>query len=329
MRTHLSTHAFPLVLASLLLHAPVAFAGALVLSPRHEPGDRYALVIETASETEAVTKRAGVEPFRERVEQVYRAEVEVLEVDAEGRAIRERHERVRLTGARGGETGSLFGEDVGYEVERDEHGRIRIHAEAAAESARIERVVVPLLENRLAHSLGAALLEPGGRVEVGASWTLSKPLARRLLRGADVRVVRFDGEPTAVLRPHASNADLVSLHYTIPVARFELRDMPGHTRTTRSRARFEGRVDLAADGAGGLVSHHATLELRMSGTVDPGGVAAPFGWSLARSERSSERTRALEPVGRENAAAAGRQTASVTGRESAPASAAAVDFIAP
>jgi len=108
MRTHLSTHAFPLVLASLLLHAPVAFAGALVLSPRHEPGDRYALVIETASETEAVTKRAGVEPFRERVEQVYRAQVEVLEVDAEGRAIRERHERVRLTGARGGETGNLI-----------------------------------------------------------------------------------------------------------------------------------------------------------------------------------------------------------------------------
>ena len=294
MRPHPSIRALLLAGVSLLLLGASTPDPGAVLSARHRPGDRYALVLETATVTEARSNRSGVEPFHERVEQVYRADVEVLEVDAAGRPVRERHEHVRVTGARGAEKASLFEGDVHYEVERRDGG-VRIRLEEPGESDAVERIVTPLLEVRLGGRLGAELLDPGREVAMGEPWGLSERLARRLLRADDLRAVRFDGEPTAVLRPHPSDAALVSLHYTIPVASFELRDLPANGRASRSRARVEGRIDLAPD-ASWPVAHETTFELHVAGAVDTRGAARPFGWSLDRSERSIERIRVLDRV---------------------------------
>jgi hypothetical protein len=284
---------FPLA-ATLCVLAAAAAADAreIVLSPRYEPGDRYALALETTTETEALARTAGVEPFRERVAVVYRAEVEVLAVDAAGRPTRERHERVRVSASRGGEEGSLLADAGPYEVSRDQDGRVAISVADSRRSAPIERIVAPLLEDQLEHSPSASLLDPGREVEVGETWELSKSAARQLLRRSGVRTVRFEDAPTAVLRSHEDDPARLSLHYRIPVSRCEPREMPKNARAASSRALVAGRVDFPADGHGPL-AHVATLELEMHGSTVSGGVPASRGWSLERSERSSQRTRVL------------------------------------
>ena len=311
MQNRSSTRALLFVGSLLLTLVPAARAQELVLSPHYQPGDRYALVLETTVETEASARRGDVDPFRERVDTVYRADVEVLDVDAEGSPTRERHEDVRVTRSRGDESASLFVEGARLDVERDARGHLRVRTQDGRRSESIERIVAPLLEARIEHSLGAELVDPARTVDLGERWELSRSLARRLLLESGVRTVRFDGPPTAELRPDASDPSRVSLHYRIPVARCEPTHLPDGTLPSRSRAILEGHVDFASDHLGWPVAHVASLELSMRGTVHEPGVAPSWAWSLDRSDRTVERTRPLARVARANGRADGPVPASL------------------
>jgi len=276
--------ALGLVLAAGLWLAGDARAQELRLAPRWQPGDAYTLSLHDTTETEASARRR--EALSERVELAYRADVEVLEVDAAGRPVREWHERVRLTAERPDGEATLFAGDASFEVRRDGRGGVRLFAVDGPVARGVERVVAPLLESHLAHGLVPALLDPGRPVGPGDRWEIPEAVARRLLRASDVRAVEVDGAPTATLRPDPDDPGLVSVHYRIPVARAEADAMPENLHTSRSSAVVEGRIDLAAAGP---VAHESTLLFTMDGVVRKPGVAAPFPWSLERSERTVER----------------------------------------
>ncbi|MGH7337914.1 MAG: hypothetical protein ACREI7_10065, partial [Myxococcota bacterium] len=66
-------------LAALILPGIAAAADEVVLRPRYEVGDRYALALVTDTKTRVDARGTARNAFRERVELRYRAQVEVLE----------------------------------------------------------------------------------------------------------------------------------------------------------------------------------------------------------------------------------------------------------
>jgi len=288
----------PRALAAVLLlaalgPAPGALAEELRLEPGRAPGDAYVLSLRATTRTEAEALTSEGRSFREEVQIEYRATVTVLEVDAQGRPRRERHADVRMTFERPDGRGSLFAEEVGYEVRREPGGELRILAGGERVDPRIEEVVAPLLERQLGHTGLPALVDPGRAVEVGESWELDPARARSFLRERGVRVLEPAGPATASLERDAADGGLV-IAYRVPVGWFELPEMPEGVRASESEATLEGRLQLAEEPGSGLREHSSTLDLRLHGSVSRPGSGRPLAWSLRRRQDSQQRVHELE-----------------------------------
>lgn len=283
------------LVASLLLLASAASAGAPTLVARHRVGDAFALSLTATTDTDTLSGGPRGGRGREDVTLAYEATVTVLAVDADGRPLRERHEQVRLTSERPDGTGSLFPPGATFEVERTPRGALHVFAGERRLDRNIEEIVADLLANRIEHGLLPALLDPGRPIAPGESWALDRGLAKRLLREQGLRVVSFGDEPaTAQLVGDAEDAGPRRLRYRIPVRWFELAHMPSGARTARSAATLEGELVLAPDGH--ARSHAAQLVVRMNGVVVKTGVAKAASWRLETSRTTAQRTEPLQHV---------------------------------
>lgn len=279
-------------LGTLAVSGAPAFAADLVLQPHHRVGDSYALSLHADRDTDASWKARAHSTFAESARLDYTATVVVLEADATGRALRERHENVRLTATRPEGQTSLFGDGASFEVRRSGDA-LQVFAGDERLDRKSEEIVTALLATQFERGVGPALFDPGRPVELGESWALDPTLARRLLREHGVRAVKLDGAPTATLarRPAAGADGELVIRYAIPVAWFEADGLPAHARATESDARLEGEIPLAADGA--VIGHEAKLALRMNGVVHAPGFAATTPWRFASARQSDERIQVL------------------------------------
>lgn len=266
-----------------------AAAELLDLAPRRVAGDVYALSIDTTSESSLEAKRRSGKGA-ESVALHYEANVVVLEADAAGRPLRERHVDVVLRATRGDETSSLFREPVAFDVVRDADGAIEIHASDGRIERKLEKRIAALLESQFESSLAPALLAPGREVELGESWQLDADAARRFLRSQGVRAIELDGPATAALALREDGQALV-VRYVIPVGWWKPAALPKNASAGRSEARFEGEVELVADPTLRPSRHVSKLTTEVSGVVTATGYAAPAPWKLATAATSDQRTR--------------------------------------
>src|SRR5262245_19375851 len=106
MKTHRRLRSVAYALAFLGSAAAGADPGpAIELGLHHRVGDRYALSLSTDTNTAIDTRGASGRGFRQDVTLRYTATVEVLEVDAQGLPVRERHEGAQLSYSRPDGTG--------------------------------------------------------------------------------------------------------------------------------------------------------------------------------------------------------------------------------
>lgn len=264
----------------------------LALQPRYQAGDVYSLSLHTRSHT---VQSRGNERALDDAELRYRATVIVLETDADGRPVRERHHGVKLDFARPETSGSLLADGASFELRRDRDGGVRLFAA----DGRLDRDVEKTIERALAAQLGfsavPALLQPDRAVAVGESWTIDPRRVRHLLRDRGMRAVDLDGDATATLEQvGAGDERVLAVRYRIPVSRWEPRKLHPNQRTAASQATVEGEVRLAADGSLRPVGHTARLVRRVQGVKAAWGVAAPVAWSLETAESSEESTRLVQ-----------------------------------
>lgn len=274
------------VLGALWAPRPAA-AEALVLRPRLAVGSSYPLRLRVATNTEATAGGPGGSAHAEDVRLEYHASVTVLEVDGDGRPVRERHERVRLTFERPGESGSLFKEGAAFEVLRQDGIEIRLGRERF--EPRVEKIVTNLLEKQFEHTLEPALLQPDEEVEVGDTWEPDSSLVRRFLMSRGVRVLEMGKDPSAALRRASADegGDGLVIEYRIPIERLELREMPRNVEIARSDAVLEGWVRLPTEPGAAPPAARSRLSLSLSGVSSVSPQAHP--WALRTSE-TVERT---------------------------------------
>lgn len=277
-----------LVCVVTLLVAPHVSAEEIVLRARYRPGDVYRLALNVSTTTEGTSKGLAGESVDENVRLRYRASVVVLEVDGDGRPVRERHARVSLTFDRPGESGSLFKEGVAYEVLRKDGIEVLLGNQRVEPT--LEKTLAEILEKQFEYTLEPALLEPGRAVDVGDSWQPDPSLARRFLLSRGIRVLEFGDGASATLRRKRDEEGRNGLviDYRIPIARFELTRMPPHTAASRSEARLEGQIRLASEPRTAPTSVTSNLTLSMSGIST--GTAQSVPWSVRSStivEKSS------------------------------------------
>jgi hypothetical protein len=244
-------------------------------------GDRYALTLSTETDT---ASRAGSERFHEDVALRYAATVEVLEVDATGMPVRERHEGVELRFERPDGTGSLFKEGATFEVVRKGDAGVALYLFGGRVESKIEKVVGDLLLHQTEYGV-ARLIDPGRPVAPGERWDLDAERVRTFLRHRGLHGADLDG--TATARLSGGEGEPLRIHYEIPVASFALREMPAGARTTRARADLEGDVEFAAGPAYRPVSHSSALSARLNGELDS---ARPARFELSRSQSVDQRT---------------------------------------
>jgi hypothetical protein len=163
-----------LALAAVLALASRAEPDGIALRPRYQTGDRYSLALSVDTNTRVYAR----DSFRERVELRYSAQVEVLETDAAGVPLRERHEQVELTSVRPDGTRALFTKDTTFELDRHSDGSVAIEFRGERVEPRIEKIVGDLLAHQAEYAL-AALLDPG-RPASAASTGSSHPSARSI-----------------------------------------------------------------------------------------------------------------------------------------------------
>lgn len=273
-----------------------AGAEQIVLAPRQQPGDSYALSLRTTSQTTVASRNRKRGPFAEDVQLAYEARVVVLETDAEGRPLRERHEEASFRFERPDESGSLFKEHANFEVRRMPDGAVQLFANDVRLDGSIEKLVGAVLASQLEFSRAAALFAPGRDVEVGETWELDPVLARRFLREQGARVIDFAAKPTATLalRDGAGGEPERVIRYAIPIDRWEPTSAPANLTTAASDARIEGEIQLAADPGAGPVAHTSQLVMRVNGVVTAPGVAAPVPWKLETSRSSEQSTRTVK-----------------------------------
>ncbi len=267
--------------ALLLLAARVAVAapaGELALQPRYAPGDTYNLELRVTTRTEASSKGENGEHFQEDVKLDYRASVLVVDVDENGRPVKERHRRVSLTFERPDEMGSLFKDGASFDVERRD--RVRISLAGKPVDPKLERTVAEILEKQPEYTLEPAMLDPGRPVRVGESWELSPTLTRRFLQSRGIRAIDFGEPATATLQQRVRENGTTErfIEYDIPIERFELTQMPPHTEASRSEASLHGEVGLADAPRSGIGSSISELRMSLSGIST--GVARRLPWSL-------------------------------------------------
>lgn len=282
-----------LLVASLAVSFSAA-AEEVALRLRSKPGDTYRLSLSVLTNTEAFSKGAGGETFEETVRLQYKASVRVLEVDAEGRPVREQHDRASLTFERPGDSGSLFQEGVTIEVVRRDG--VEIFLANRRIDRKLETILAEVLEKQFEYTLEPALLEPGRPVEVGESWKPNESLARRFLLSRGVRVIDFGEDPVATLQrePQEDGGAALVIDYSIPIARFELTRMPPNTEASKTEARLEGRVLLAKDPGQAPISARSNLTLSLKGMSRTAAQSLP--WSVRSSvtvEKSSSESHDL------------------------------------
>ena len=288
-----------LVLTGLVvLGGSLAHAGDLAelrLSPRHQVGDRFTLSLDATTHTRALSRSPATDAAGEQVRLRYDASIVILEVDDAGASLRERHEGARLRYERPDGSGSLFPDRVDYELRRRRDGSARIFIGEKRLDRRRESLITTLLASRFEATLGPALLSPDRPVVIGDSWTLDRKLAKRFLREQGLRVVDFGEPATATLEviPDSDEQEL-RIRYQIPIARFELAEMPHNTRTAMSDASYSGELRLGA--APRHQSHVSNLVIDMNGAVVKSGVASPFPFELRSSKLVRQRTRWAEPT---------------------------------
>ncbi len=285
------------LVAILTLLIPLgAGAEELVLKPRYQPGDSYALSLRTTSRTTVASKSRKHGPFAEDVQLEYKARVVILETGRDGQPVRERHEEVSFGFQRPGESGSLFNEHANFEVRRVADGEIQLFAHDVRLERSIEKLVGEILASQFEFSLATALFAPGRDVAVGESWELDRVLARRFLRERGARVIDFASAPTATLveRAGAEGERERVIRYVIPVDRWEPSKAPANLATAASDARIEGEIRLAADPGAGPIAHTSNLVMRVNGVVTAPGVAAPVPWRLETARTSDQSTRVVK-----------------------------------
>lgn len=276
-----------------LTSAPAARAEELALQSRYEPGDVYALSLRTDTQ---VIHSHGHARRRDDAVLHYQATVIVLETDAAGRPLRERHHGVKLDFERPDQSGSLFSKDASFEVRRAADGDVQLFAADGRLDRDVEKTIERVLASQLDFGDVPALLQPGRGVTVGESWTIDAKRARRLLRERGMRAVDLDGEPAATLVQieGADGQPVLAIRYRIPVSRWEPTGLHPNQRASGSDAVVEGELRLAADGTHRPTSHTASLVRRVHGVKAAWGVAPPVAWSLEATERSDEQTRLLQ-----------------------------------
>lgn len=247
------------------LLAGAADAVDMTLQHRMKPDDVYELSLRVSTDTEAFSKGAAGENFEETVKLHYQAAVTVLEVDAEGRPVRERHDDASLTYERPDGAGSLFKEGVTLDVER--LAGVEISLAGRRLERKMEKVIADVLEKQFEFTLEPALVEPGRPVEVGDTWTPNEDLARRFLRSRGVRVIEFGEEPIARLirETREDGTSALVIDYRIPISRFELTRMPPNVEPARSEAQLEGRIELAPAPGQAPVATRSHLALALNG----------------------------------------------------------------
>jgi hypothetical protein len=271
-----------LLAVAALCAASASAAEDVVLRPRFRAGDTYALSLRVSTRTDGVSSGESGESVAEDVRLAYAASVMVLEVDGDGRAVRERHEDVRLTFERPGDSGSLFKPGVAYEVRRKDGIEVSLGGRRA--EPRVEKTVAEILEKQFEHTLEPALLEPGRPVEVGESWEPDPSLTKRFLLSRGIRVIALgDGATATLLREQGEHgASELVVEYAIPIARFALRTMPERAEATRSSARLEGRVRLGDAPGRPAAATFSSLTIELGGVLS--GAAQPVPWSLRSTE---------------------------------------------
>lgn len=263
-----------------------ARAEEVVLTPRYRAGDTYALALHMTTETEFRSGSSKRQPVHDEVELGYEATVVVLETDADGQPIRERHEGVKLTFERPDQSGSLFDENVAFEVHRARDGKVEIFADGRRIGRSIEKSVAEILASQLEYTEVPALVGSGRYVEVGETWELDASLARKLLRSRGVRVIELDGPATATLE---SDAGGLVVRYRIPVAWWKPSKLPANASTARTDARFEGTIRLASEAR--PLQHASRLVANANGVVTATGYAVAAPWNLATASSSDQSTR--------------------------------------
>ena len=288
MPTRFVTAAFTVVALAL-----PALAEEIVLKPRFEPGDSYQLSLRATTSTETSLSSGAEKAFHENVQLEYKTTVEVLEVDAAGQSVRERHHDVELTFMRPEESGSLFRKAI-YQVRRS-NGEIRIFVRGERVEPRVEKLIAGILGSQFEYTLGPALFDPGRPVEVGESWELDPSLTRRFLREQGLRGVELAEPATATLKLEGDGRTRERvIHFSIPIDRFELSELPENARTAGSRARYAGEIRLSRDPAGSPVTFSSNLDMSLQGVVPAPRVASSVPWSFQRSQISDQQTRRVE-----------------------------------
>lgn len=273
-----------------MLAGSFASAAELQLTPRHEVGDRFTLSLDATTHTRALSQSPATRAAGEQVRLRYDASVVILEVDDAGASLRERHEYARLRYERPDGAGSLFPERVDYELRRQRNGSTRIFVGDERLDRRREALLTTLLASQFEATLGPALLQPNGPVEIGDSWQLDSDVARRFLRQQGLRVVEFGAPATATLEvaPDTDGREL-QVRYRIPIARLELLEMPRNTRTSSSDASYSGELRLGT--APRRHSHVSNLAMDLDGVVVKSGVASSFPFELRSSKLVRQQTR--------------------------------------
>ncbi|MCU0670065.1 MAG: hypothetical protein MUF70_12055 [Myxococcota bacterium] len=261
------------------------------LQRRHHVGDSYALSLRTTTQSALRARSRSLQA--EDVQLTYTATVEVLETDAAGRPLRERHAGAQLRYERPDGAGALFREGASFEVRRDADGGLALFANDGRVERKIEKLVGAVLATQFEYTLAPALLEPGRPVEIGETWELDPKIARRLLRAHDVRIVDFAGPVTATLARGDDDANARVIRYRIPIARWEPGALPDNARTAESDAQVEGEIRLSADPDAAPLEHRSKLVSSLHGVLTASGVAAPVPWSLENASASEQSTRIL------------------------------------
>jgi hypothetical protein len=286
-RSHLCTAIALVALASPAIRAA---DDGVVLRPRYQAGDRYALTLVTRTNTKVDARGGARNAFREDVELRYAAQVEVLETDAAGAPLRERHENVDFTSVRPDDTKSLFAPGATFELARRTDGSVQIQFKGERVAAKIEQIVGDLLAHQSEYSI-AALLDPGHPVAVGERWDLDPERVQSFLQARGIRSVKLDGAASAQLE--AGEGGQFALRYRIPIEKFVLPDLPAGTTRTESEGSLKGEVQLGAQGLHRAVAHRSSLELEIDGAVHQPGTARATAWSLARTQSVDQHTETL------------------------------------
>jgi hypothetical protein len=268
-----------------------ASADEIALRPGYQVGDRYALALVTDTKTRVDARGAARKAFRENVELRYSAQVEVLETNATGAPVRERHEKVDLRYVRPEGAKSLFKEGATFDLARRSDGTVTIRFQGERIDDRIERIVGDLLAHQSEYAV-AALLDPGHPVAIGDRWELEPARVQEFLRARGIRDATLDRAATAQLE--AGKGDQLVVRYRVPIRELALPEMPAGADRTDSDASLEGEVDLDGRGLHRIRAHRSKLALEVDGALrGPGGARSGW-WTLERSQSVDQHTETLK-----------------------------------